>query len=505
MAWTDEGMDLGDLSEAVLNAQRLHPAPMQFHRHGQTTKWFKPRQQPWVGKQWFYRVFTKPLTGVRRETFDTGAIGEFPAATTIEYDELSVVRNDLKMFRATKQYNEKEHEMTANTRMAVGSLALKLTTQVEDDFAGQLNAGVNQPGTAMAAKVKQIYDADGTTFSGASGHVAAYISISGGSISQFHSGEILDIYDTDGSTKNATVVVHDVIYGADGPPAAGSRVATIGPGLIIEPCDAYGAVEATAWNAVAAPAVGDYLARSGEFTSTVANYRNFHGFPDWFDTTVDVFRDHDGTAIDREGTGAQWMNPQVVEAGTSGTPLAFDMELHFGEIEDTLPYRVETGRRQRMNSEQGLGMLGSLVAIAEPKIVNDAVREASASRQFTIQTAKSMEAADRRELFGEVGFNGIVYHSPSMGQIALQADAMAEPETINIIDPNSFFFIYWGKRKGQVNWLKMDSNGSIWRRKSGVTVGRPTYYLEGAADAICCLQCDQPGVNTRIRYVKSSR
>ena len=72
------------------------------------------------------------------------------------------------------------------------------------------------------------------------------------------------------------------------------------------------------------------------------------------------------------------------------------------------------------------------------------------------------------------------------------------------MDPNSWFFLTFGGKQGQVNWLEMDSQGSVWRRKSGDN-SRPTYYLEGAADMTCSLQCDQIAVNTQIQYVKSSR
>ena len=512
---SDSAMDLASMSAATLNYQRLHPAPMQFSRIGNTTQWFRPKEKPWVGKRYFYRVFTQGASGTRRAKFSTAAQGEFPIGQDLGYTELTVVQDDVKFFQATKSWNEIEDMLTGNKRYAVAKLTIKLNTEVEEDFAHQLNAAVNQGGNAMMAKVHTAYDLDGTSWNqSASAVLAAFIRIKDGSISQFMVGDILDIYDSDGSTQNCRVKVQDIIYGPNGPPVSGAPVADIGPGFLCRMVDADYALTTDVdwdgdsdadWGTSAYPESGDYIARSGEFTTTASSYANIHGFRDWFDTTVDVYRDNSGSTIDREAAGNHWMNPMQFDAGTSGSPADFDMELHFGAVEDYLPNRVKTGRRARGNAESEQVMMGTLTAIASVSIINDAVREANQSRQFTLTAAKTMNAATKRELFGEVGFDGIVYHSASMGTIALQADPMAEPETITILDPNSWFFITFGGTKANVNWVKFDSSGSVWHRKPGESNARPTFYLEGAAWTACALQCDQVAVNTRIRYVKSSR
>ncbi len=432
------------------------------------------------------------------------AAAEFPVATKFDYTELSVIENDLKMFRATKQWNEIEQIKSMKEKYSVANLAIKLSQDIEGDFAGQMNAAIHQNSSAHAAKIDGIYDADGTSFTGASAHATAYINIKSGSISQFQVGNVLDMYDSDGTTLNIRVVVQGINYGIDGPRSSGTPVADIGPGFFAEPCDEFGVVESTAWNAVGTPASNDYIARDGEFTTVASSYRNINGFPAFFDSTNDIYRDSDGTALDREAPAQAWQIPEMFDASTEGSEVDFDMELHFGLVEDTMPYRLKTGRRSRMKSEDGLALMDTLVAITTPRILNDAVREASASRQFTVAMSSTLSDAARKKQFGKVGFNGIAFQSASLGSIALQADPVHQPFKMTIVDPNSWFWLTFAGARGKVQWLDMDSKGSIWARKVG-TNGRPTFYLHGGAHMTASLQCDQPALNMQIKWIKSSR
>ncbi len=508
MAIGDLAIEVGDLDAAMDETYRLRPAKAQFTRCGETSKWFDPKGQVLQGKRFHYKAFIQPATAIRRQIQATAATSEFPVPHEYKYLDLSVAHTDLKFFQATVRYNLLEEMRGKSKEHCIADLAMKAVGEVDDDFGNQLNASFHQPATCAAAKVKQIYDADGSAFSLTGAHTPAFISISHGNVNQFQPGEVLDIHDTDTATKNAIVKVWDVIYGTDGPPSSGVRVADIGPGLIVEPCDANGAVYACNWNAGTmsgggtsyTPATGDFIARSGEYHAST--FRNIAGFPSLFDPTVDIWYDEDHATIDRESAGYAWMNPLVVAGGTDGSEVTFDIDTHFRELEDYMPFMVKAGRQARVRADQGINLKKSLLAICPVSIVNDQVAEAKTTMRFTATAATSMDAATRRELFGEVGFDGLVYHSASLGPIAFQADPACRPYHIELIDPNSCFYVSMTGNTREVTWLS-GSNGR-WTPLEGDTNRTPTFYVQGGAWVAMQLVWDQPRTCTEIQWVKSS-
>ncbi len=523
MALGDLGYTLDDLEEAMARQERLHPTKAQFLRLGKTARWIRIEGTVMKGKRFFYRVFTTPSTGTRRTTMSNGSSSEFPLPSNLDYDEMSVGFTNLKMFRATVRLNEIEDLRTANTKYAVARLVKKAVGEIKNDFAKQTNLGLHQAGTALMATMGNIYDVDGTSFTGAGGHAPAYISIKGGGIANFLPNDVLYIYDSaDGTTLRATVRVWDVITTEDGPWAAGSRVADIGPGIICETCGPSGNVadgsvigdgSPVAWNAVAAPDADDFIARSGEYTQTAGSYVNFHGFPDLFDTTVDIFRDTSGSTIDRESFGNRWMNPVVVipTGASSGSEVTFDIDTHFGELEDIMSQTVELSRLNRgasnsnmSNPEDYLAINGAMLGVAAPDIVNDAVRDAADSIRFTSTMSRTLDDAQRKEFFGNIGFTGIVYHSASLPPIALLGDAASQPNVLRLLEPASMFMLTFGGGLDKINWVKNDAGG-VWQRLEGDTNRTPTFFRQAGAWTAAYMVYDQPRTNCELRYIKSSR
>lgn len=507
MAHGDYAIDLNELDAAIARQEDLTKhVKAQFTRLQNTTKWFDATKEPLKGKTFYYRALVSPDSGVRREKATTAATQEFPISQSFSYQELSVKLADIKFFQASKKYNVLEQKRTADGEYAVQELAMQAIGDVEADFAQQLNSSIHQPGSAQMATVTAIYDADGSAFSGAAGHAPAFIRIAGGSIGQFNKNEVLEVIDVgDGTTRNVIMKVHAVVYGSDGPlDGSDGKVADIGPGLLVEPCGIDGTVSTTAWNDTAVPAVGDYIARYGEFHATAASYRNIHGFPDLFDSTCNMFWDGEGNALDRDSPANQWTVPYVVRAAASGSEVAFDADVHLRELEDSIPFAaaVKGGRNKRALSPlKGITIKNSLVAITTPSIVNDAVADAKANLRFTANYAGTLEAAEKKKVFGSVGFDGIVYHSPSLGVIALQADAACRPYRMEIIEPNSFFYLTYPGMSGNVEWYS--PNGKRFTMVTGDN-GRHTYYVQGAAHTALALCNDQPQANMEIRGVKSS-
>lgn len=504
---SDFPISMSDIESAMSRYYRMRDTKDQFTRMGNTSRWFEARGEVMRGESYEFYAFTQPSTPVRRENMSTAETGEFPVGHDFNYTELSVKFSDLKMFRATVRYNEMTKVKSKDKRHAIAEVSMKLVDELELDFKDEFNQALHQSGTCTMAKVDGIYDVDGTAFSGAAGHAEAYVQIKDGAISQFQKGMVIEIYDASTTTqRNVICRVDDVIYGKDGPWSGGSRVADLGPGLICEPCDKYGDDSTTAWNDTDTPASGDAIARYGEYTSTASDYRNIHGFPDWFDTTVDVYRDSEGgSLLDREAAGNHWMNPEIKDYTSGGSAVPIDLDTHFRDMEDILPHRVKTGREKRksLNGRGGISIGSTLTALTTVDICNDAVGDAADSRRFTSTLSASMDAATKKQLFGEVGFDGIIYHSPSLGSIALQSDPACTPERMYVLDPQSFFFLTGSGGTQNLKWMDM-GNGTRWQRLEGATERTPTFYMQGGAYNYMALVCDQPAANFMIKGVTSS-
>ena len=263
---------------------------------------------------------------------------------------------------------------------------------------------------------------------------------------------------------------------------------------------------------MATPDADDMIARTDEFTPTASAYTNFHGFPDLFDTTVDIFRDNAGSTIDRESYGNRWMNPTVITptGASAGSEVTFDYDAHFGELEDVMSQTVELSRLHRGSSmpnmdnpEDYLSINGAMLAVSAPDIVNDAVREMADSQRFVSTAATTLDAARRKALFGTVNFEGVVYHSASLPPIVLQGDAASQPNVMRLIEPASMFMLTFGGGVNKINWLK-GANG-IWTRLEGDTNRTPTFFVQAGCWTAAYMVFDQPKVNCELRFIKSSR
>ncbi len=512
MAFGDNSQQFTTLDDAIARAYeyRKHTKP-QFQRLGINGGWFRPGGEIWRGKSYQYNAFTTPGTGVRREILNTAKGQEFPVARDMAYQPLSMVWADLKIFWATAKYNEIDDLKTkADPSLAVAELAEKVVGQIEEDFDTQRDVALFQPGTCEMFTVKQIYNVDGTTFTGAAASDAAYIAIQGGSIAQVQKGDWLCIIDVaDHSTINAYIEVNDVIHGKNGPmTSAGTRVSGIGPGIIATPYNS--AKVAANWNAVGTPAATDHIARSGEFHNTAASYRNFHGFEDFFNPTVAIFRDESGTAMNRYSAGNQWQVPETFcfdsTGDGTGTAVDFDVDTHFGQVEDVMALRVKTARDQRRsantNSGSDITLPEVLTLHTTPALVNDVVSQCKDTQRLTSAIAMRPDEATRRRFFGELGGDGFVYHSPTLGYITLNPSAACRPNRMFCVDPQSAFWLRMGNTDG-VEWLQQ--GGSRWMRLEGDTNRTPTFQMQASCWTAMALAWDQVAQNFALKGIKSSR
>lgn len=474
-------MDYDDVDTAMDEYWRLHPAKAQFTRSGETSKWFRPLSKAFMGKRHHFKAYTTPMTSARSSDFATAAAGskEFPAPQEIGYTELSYAYSDLTMIQLTVSVNEIAEQRTQDRKHAVYTLAKKMFHEADLEAGSKINMMLHQSSACQMALVSAVYDEDGTTYTGSNRY--CFAQIKDGAIGKFVKGMVLDI----GGESDYTVL--DVIHGSDGPWSGGSRQSSIGPGLVLdhgsgEDCDDMEA--------------DDAIRMSDETTGD-----GFNGFEDWFSGITNVYKDSDGSSLDRDGKGYAWSIPEIYTVSSDNSTV-FDMDQHLGKLAVILPQRCKVGRQRRaLDAEEDIIWPSSLVAITTPEIAVEATRDAADQQRFTSATATSMDGATRKRLFGEVGFEGMVWHSMTLGSVAIQADPVASPYKVRILDPQSWNVLTLGEGMYGVQWLRQ--GGSRFIVKLG-TNGYPTFTKSAGAWTAALLYCDQPGANAEIDGVTAT-
>lgn len=493
-----------DIETMIGEKWRFRPAKAQFFMDADTAKWFDPRGQALEGTAWHYKVYLNPPSGTRVRpisTAVTGSAAEFPRSREKAFLDMSVLWTDLRMFQRTVTVEDYAKQRTKSKIDAIENAAESAIADVDEDFAFRLNAAIHEPQTTVMANIETVYQSDGTAYPDGSA-TEAYFKIEGGQIGRFEKGMILDVRDDAASVNvQITCVVNDVIRGTDGPPKGiGTTVADIGPGIVVSYYAAEGTGDDSNFDNMEVN-INDSghtcgIVMSGENSAT----GSFHGLPDWMSQSTDVYRDVDGSGMTRTDKGNAWQIPEIIAANDGGAAVPFDMDTHFRELADVLPYRCRTGRKARLKDNVGLSIPDSLVAITTIRLVNYVVDECKDTQRIT-WIGKGTDKAARRAMVGTVGFDGAVYHSPSLGTIAFQADKMCVPETLYIIDPSSFFWVNQGGSAHSIEWLKQGSQ--LFYPKWG-TQGRRTFVQEGGAYAAMALVCDQIGCNAKIQDIKSA-
>jgi len=465
----------------------------QFTRLGTTSRWMPQKGKMLQGRRWHYYAYTQPSTGARRSSMSDATTSAFPVASQPAYTELTHDWMDLTMFRTSLKFNEIVDIQSSDLKASVFRVANRLMNQAEKDFSSQKNAAIHQDSACTMGKIKARYDADGTTYSGS--NLTAYWQISEGAIRQFLPGQLLKV--SSRTQAELTVQVEGIVASRSGPWASGARVADIGPGITVSIVDAS-STDSDLDNADN----DDTLSLSNEGAGD-----NFHGIPSWFSSAVDVYNDKDGSALDREALGNEWMMPEIFDYTSGGNAVDFDLETHLREVAEVMPDRVNTGRNGRAymgdieDVDEGVNIPKALVAITTAGIANEAIATAADTQRFTAKHSSEMDESVRRSLFGNVGFEGVVWHSPTLPPIAIQPDVAAAPEQMTIIDPQSWF---WLRMAGApMQWL---GNGSDrWSRVNDPdSDNRQTFEQQAGAYATAMLVCDQPGANAQIKGVKSS-
>jgi hypothetical protein len=447
----------------------------QFTRFTDTAKWFKPgRTIPFKGKREVLSIYTTPMNNVKRENYATARTSAYPTGTSLSHTRVSWAYTDLAMFRAAVKINMLDMEKENGDDNCVYDLATTVVSETTSAFEQSANLAVHQNADCEMAKVGTKYAVAGGTYSQ---NRRAYFSLSGATPSRFQKGMLLTI-------NSQVFTVMDVIHGSYGPWSGGTRIASIGPGLTVDAgsglhCDAITAANVITIN--------------GETTGG-----SFAGLPSWMSGTVNVYADEAGTPIDRDLYDNDWSIPYIEVIAAAGAEEVLDLEDHVGRLADVLPGMVQLTKKARR--DQGISISKAMAAIMSVSLVNQSVQSLFDTQLLMSKYGKE----ESQDLFGSVGFSGVTYNSPTLGPIAFQADPVAAPNTIDLLDPSSWLWFTGGKGMSGVDWEKNGSSRWFPVYDSG-NDNRLTHYIQAGCRTAALLACDCPKTNARITGVKSSR
>jgi len=485
-SWTD------DQARAYIGKYyELSLKPAQFAMLANTSKWFMPRKVQKKGKRFNFWTYIEPATGVRRSDYDAAVTAAFPTPQSETAQILSYDTEDLSVFQSTLEINDMLNLETKDA-LSIDTLAERAIFNQSRDYAFQMNNAIWQGTDCQMAQTVLpsgfstcAYKNDWSGDEYATG-TSAYLNIDSGSITQFTPGMTIDL-DTGGTDVN-DVIVKDVFYGTEGPYKADGTNNLPGPGITIYKLGVTNEFTNIANNTV--------IRRSDEAAGD-----NFAGFPSWFSPTTNVYNDENGTAITRTALGNAWSIPNIFNYTSGGSPVVFDIATHFVDMSNQLANRIHCGRVARdaaMPREDGVSCPSVLTAFGRPNIINEAVSTLDDSRRFTMQAAADLSAEQKKEYFGAVSFDGVVYHDPNLGAIALQADPASTADQLLVLDPQSWFYLT-DTNSMKPTWL--DDGAGQWTRITDTNI---TMKRQAGTWLSCLLVCDQMPANSVIKGITST-
>lgn len=466
-------MDSAQLANNVAYIYETGWEAGQFNRSNDTLRHFKPRKFPIEGKGLYFYAYTQPFSGVRRTK---SSEAEFPEAYDIDHTQVNVDWDDLTEFQVSLSYTGLAERMTRKEKLSVFKVAQRLVEEANAQFAAQVNVSLHQGVNSVMALVSDTpTNEDGTTYT--QGHDEAFIPIDTGSISQFWPGMIIAGGTTPG-TVEYVLEVNDVYYGNDGP---GSDT---GPGIVATNDSTRSTAESVDADC------NDILNNDSIWLYGEAAASNLDGFPVWFDETADLLD------ITRADVGSRWSIPHVITASAN-----FDYDDHFRPIVVKMGRSVRAGRARR--KRDGLAITPAMLLLTTPELNDEITSNLQDTKRAMVSFATSMDQAEVRRLFGDIGFDGVILHHPSLpAPMGIQTDTVATPDTIRLLETSSWSFVTGhNSNTMRPEWLNKD--GRMWHYIQGAN-GRMQNELMAAGLIRLELISDQPGANGEIASVTSS-
>ena len=408
------------------------------HNGGSTTnRWFKPNKTRLTGKTYNIKNETKPMAASRVSndlfaTFPTPrayTIGEY----NIDIDETSG-DNDLHRVATSIRVSHVDIMRAKNNPHEIVPLVQKLRrdalTDVDNSIAMHRWLDTNSTMATVDGDPVQ----NDTFFYGTSAahtnQTSCRAKITSGSISYFTDGQVIDVYNSGGTSDFTSVNVLDVN-------AVDNSIA------ITHTAD------------VANITTGDTLHLSGEYGNSLIS------MGEWWGGETTIY------GVNRATAGNRWMIPTRTRVGETAIPYDPTM-------------LNDAARALRHIRDEN----GGYVMFTSPEIMNDVIEKADE------KTIIQQPTSNTNGPFATYGFQGFVYYHPSFGKIALESDPFCKQGIIRLIRVGDWGSI-WGTTE-QFEWLP-GALGGIWERLqfSTTSVQKGMFY-EANGYVTMCDWCKAP-------------
>lgn len=465
-----------NISEFMAEVYDLNLIPVEA-RFGNTAAHIT-RRQKLEGEKWHVKAFDTPYSRAR---VSSDLEADMPDAGKVAATDISITDTDLRQLAGSVAVSIPAMRQTENDSASALDLAVQKVLEVEEDIGEKRNALIHQGANPIKAIVNAIYNEDGTPYT--PGQKDAFIQINTGSAAGFHRGEYLEIIDAGDGIARCVVEVDDV------EPGKRWRHLNIGPGLRVTLADGTGAyvdentgtgdADANLDNVIAT----DWLRRHDD--SATGGFPGAFGSlcPTSFAGALAYF-----SVADRRAAGYAFLLPEYGYYGAAGAPATLDIDVHFGDMADTLAYVLGKSRIKRRG--RGIEFTDAIVASARPEIVRFATLSAGdPGRRFNVIQPGTLSEAERRKLVAVYGWDGLLLKLPNLPPIALQVEALARENTIDVFDPSAFTWLHLGD--GRPEWLPGEYGGK-WSLRRNVTTGNRTLTFDAAAVCWETLFCETP-------------
>ena len=463
---------LADATAMIDEVYDMEPV-VQEARFGATAQHIDSKVKQWAGGKMHVKLIKNEHHRVVAST-DLEADAPNPGKTVTQ--DMYIEESDLRNLRFSLSRTIPASKEVDGSDHAVWDLAVELTLQAEEAVGEKRNQMLHQDANLLKGTIAAVYDADGTTYTSTA--TSAFLQLTTATqITHYHPGEI--IIDSAGVEMKVEDVCVDEYF----------KELAIGPGIVVSLYTAEGETDTDLDNVVATN------------TITVKGETTGYGFVAAFGALCN--RSSPGTyfGVDRTAVGNYYLIPYGRSwANASGDDVVLNIDDHWGVMADTFGQLIGPSRRYRRN--RGFRLTDAIVAIAPPKLIAEASRQAGQySQDFVRQTARDVKTAKGAKLVAVDGWDGVVLRHPSLPPIALQPDPAAAANTIRIFEPSTYSFVRMGSRKpGYVP----NHAGGKWHNRRNVTTGNLTMTLDAYGYCIETPFCDQPRLTYSMEDVKSS-
>jgi len=220
----------------------------------------------------------------------------------------------------------------------------------------------------------------------------------------------------------------------------------------------------------------DEIYLTNEYDASIEQGRN--GFGEWFNTDNTLYGKNRATPANR------WMNPHVIEVGTSSAPAQIQRD-HFDRMGDIVAHVTEMGVTP--------------VVFAAPRIHTSLRQQIGEDALHMIDPSRNQ----REKRVSKFGFSGLVYQHPSLGVVTIQADPLCVSDRVRFVVMEDWEEVMPFGAEDSVEFMPGEIAGMWYRMEynDGVNDGRGTFYKTDAhmlSNDICTF----PRRQIDLRYVK---